>query len=55
MSEGGVVAGRFIAVLVAATLVSGLLVRRWPRAASAGTAVGVWAIALTAAVAGLGH
>jgi len=26
-----------------------------PRAASAGTAVGVWAIALTAAVAGLGH
>lgn len=55
MSEEGLVAGRLIAFLVAATLVSGLLVRRWPRAASAGTAVGVWAIALTAAVAGLGH
>ena len=55
MSEDGLVAGRWIAFLVAATLVSGLLVRRWPRAASAGTALGVWAIALTAAVAGLGH
>ena len=55
MSEGGLVAGRWIAFLVAVTLVSGLLMRRWPRAASAGTAVGVWAIALTAAVAGLGH
>ncbi|HKV67816.1 MAG TPA: hypothetical protein VJN72_06985 [Gaiellales bacterium] len=55
MSEDGLVAGRWIAFLVAATLASGLLVRRWPRAAAAGTAVGVWAIALTAAVAGLGH
>ena len=55
MSEDGLIAGRLIAFLVAATLVSGLLVRRWPRAASAGTALGLWAIALTAAVAGLGH
>jgi len=55
MSEDGLVAGRSIAFLVAATLVSGLLVRRWPRVASAGTALGMWAIALTAAVAGLGH
>jgi hypothetical protein len=55
MSEDGLVAGRWIAFLVAATLVSGLLVRRWPRVASAGTALGMWAIALTAAVAGLGH
>jgi len=55
MSDGGAVAGRWIAVLVAATLVAGILVRRWPRAASAGTAAGVWAIALTAAVTGLGH
>ena len=55
MSEDVLVACRWIAFLVAATLVSGLLVRRWPRAASAGTALGVWAIALTAAVAGLGH
>jgi hypothetical protein len=55
MSDGGAVAGRWIAFVVAATLVSGLLVRRWPRAASAGTALGVWAIALTAAVVGLGH
>jgi len=55
MSDGGAVAGGWIAVIVAATLVAGILVRRWPRAASAGTAAGVWAIALTAAVTGLGH
>ena len=55
MSDGGAVAGRWIAFLVAGTLLAGILARRWPRAASAGTAFGVWAIALTAAVAGLGH
>jgi hypothetical protein len=55
MSNGGLVAGRWVAFVVAVTLVAGVLARRWPRAASAGTAVGVWAMALTAAVAGLGH
>jgi len=56
MSDGGLVAGRWITFLVAGTLIAGrILVRRWPRAACAGTAMGVWAIALAAAVAGLGH
>jgi hypothetical protein len=55
MSDGGLVAGRWIAVVVAATLVAGVLVPRWPRVAAAGTGIGVWAMALTAAIAGLGH
>ncbi len=55
MSDGGLVAGRWVALVVVATLAAGILARRWPRAASAVTAVGVWTIALTAAVAGLGH
>jgi len=55
MSDGGAVAGSWIAFLVGATLLTAILAWRWPRAASAGTAVGVWAIALTAFAAGLGH
>jgi hypothetical protein len=55
MSDGGAVAGRWIAVVVAATLLAGVLVPRWPRVAAAGTGIGVWVIALTAAAAGLGH
>jgi len=55
MADGGIVAGWWVAFLVVGTLVAGILVRRWPRAASAGTAVGAWAIALTAFAAGLGH
>ena len=52
MPAAGAAAAAF---LVAGTLIAGILVRRWPRAACAGTAMGVWAIALAAAVAGLGH
>jgi MYXO-CTERM domain-containing protein len=55
LSDGGIVAGRWIVFVVGATLAAGILVRRWPRVASAGTAIGVWAIALTAAVAATGH
>lgn len=55
MSDGGVVAGRWVALLVVATIAAGMLVRRWPRVGLAASALGVWAIAVTAAVAGTGH
>ena len=55
LSQDGIVAGTWVVFLVAATLGAGLFGLRWPRAAFAASALCVWGIALTAAVAGTGH
>jgi hypothetical protein len=55
MSDGGIVAGSWVAFLIIVTFAAALLVRWSPRVALAATAVAVWANALTAAVAGTGH
>ncbi len=55
MADGGMIPGRWVVLLLVATLAAGLLARRSSRAGFAASAVGVWAIAFTAAVVGLGH
>jgi hypothetical protein len=55
ISQNGVVAGTWVVVVIAVTLGAGLLAARWPRAGLAASGLGVWTIAMTAAVAGTGH
>jgi hypothetical protein len=55
ISQTAVVAGTWVVAVVAATLGAGLLAAWWPRAGLAASGLGVWAIAMTAAVAGTGH